>query len=89
MTIPPAIGTFAGQAAASVKCPKGEVRTGGGALVTAGNSHADRYPLGASIPQDGEGWWAFASNSDPSAPGKIQAYVICAKVASVTTLTTP
>ncbi|MFJ5834616.1 hypothetical protein [Streptomyces sp. NPDC093089] len=89
VTIPVASGGYPGRAAAVAECPAGETRTGGGAVVTAGNSYADRYQLGASIPIAGESWWAFATNSDTSNPGKLKAYAICAKVVKNPTLTTP
>lgn len=89
VTIPVASGGFPGRAVAVAQCPAGETRTGGGANVTAGNSYADRYHVGSSIPIGGEGWWAFATNSDPSNPGTLQAYAICAKVVNNPTLTTP
>ncbi|MEU6575493.1 hypothetical protein [Streptomyces sp. NPDC046805] len=89
VTIPAASGGFPGRAAAAAQCPAGETRTGGGAIVTAGNSYADRYQLGASAPIGGESWWAFATNSDPSSPGTLQVYALCAKVVSAPVLTTP
>ncbi|MCB5167012.1 hypothetical protein LG634_19485 [Streptomyces bambusae] len=89
VTIPVASGGYPGRAVAKAECPAGETRTGGGAMVVAGNSYADRYAVGASIPIAGEGWWAFATNSDPNDPGKLKAYAICAKVVRNPTLTTP
>ncbi|AJF66479.1 hypothetical protein [Streptomyces vietnamensis] len=89
VTIPVASGGYPGRAVAQAECPAGETRTGGGALVTAGNSYADRYAVGASVPVKGEGWWAFATNTDPNNPGKLKAYAICAKVVKNPTLVTP
>ncbi|MFJ6934753.1 hypothetical protein [Streptomyces sp. NPDC101132] len=89
VTLPPAAGGYPGRAVAVAECPAGETRTGGGAVVTAGNSYADRYHLTASAPISGERWWAFATNSDPSNAGTLKAYAICAKVVKNPTLTTP
>ncbi|MFF0478346.1 hypothetical protein [Streptomyces sp. NPDC004284] len=89
VTIPVAANGYPGRAVAQAQCPAGETRTGGGAMVVAGNSYADRYAVGASIPIAGEGWWAFATNTDPNNPGKLKAYAICAKVVKNPTLTTP
>ncbi|MEU1201245.1 hypothetical protein ABZ446_34205 [Streptomyces sp. NPDC005813] len=89
VTIPVASGGFPGRAAAMAQCPPGETRTGGGATVTAGNSHAERYLLHATQPLRGEAWWAFATNTDTTNPGKLRVFAICAKVVSTPTLTTP
>ncbi|MFE6054117.1 hypothetical protein ACFQ6N_25480 [Kitasatospora sp. NPDC056446] len=59
------------------------------AIVTAGNSHADRYALSASAPISGERWWAFATNTDTTDPGTLEVFAICAKVVRNPTLTTP
>ncbi|OIK25537.1 hypothetical protein VT52_021135 [Streptomyces malaysiense] len=82
-------GGYAGTAAASAKCPAGEVLTGGGAEVKAGNSFVQRYNLGASRPIGGETWWAYATNSDTSNPGTIQAFAVCAKVTNLDVVHTP
>ncbi|MEW1636860.1 hypothetical protein AB0469_22625 [Streptomyces sp. NPDC093801] len=89
VTLPVSSGGFPGRASAAVGCPAGETRTGGGAIVTAGNSHAERYALGASAPIAGERWWAFATNTDTTNPGTLEVYAICAKVVNNPTLTTP
>ncbi|MFG2882871.1 hypothetical protein ACGFYV_11305 [Streptomyces sp. NPDC048297] len=89
VTIPVASGGYPGRAAAVADCPTGETRTGGGAIVTAGNSHAERYLLHASAPISGERWWAFATNTDTANAGTLRAYAICAKVVNNPTLTTP
>lgn len=83
VTIPVASGGYAGRAAAAVKCPAGEVLTGGGADVTAGNSHAERYELHSSKPISGERWWGFATNTDTANPGTLTVYAICAEVIRV------
>lgn len=83
VSIPVGDGTHPGTAAALAACPDGEVLTGGGANVTAGNSHAERYELHSSRPISGERWWAFATNTDTVNPGSIRAYAICAKVIKV------
>ncbi|MFF7474266.1 hypothetical protein [Streptomyces sp. NPDC008092] len=82
-------GGYAGTAAASAKCPAGEVLTGGGAEVKAGNSFVQRYNLAASRPIGGETWWAYATNSDTSNPGTIQAFAVCAKVTNLDVVHTP
>ncbi|MGW2232319.1 hypothetical protein ACWCRG_43660, partial [Streptomyces formicae] len=80
--IPVLPGEFPGRAVATAECPAGEKALGGGANVTAGNSHAERYQLVSTLPlSDGTTWWAFALNSDENDPGTMQAYVNCAKVA--------
>ncbi|MFV5998914.1 hypothetical protein ACNPQM_43040 [Streptomyces sp. NPDC056231] len=89
VTIPVASGGFPGRAAVVAQCPAGETRTGGGASVIAGNSYADRYQIGSSVPISGESWWAFATNSDPSNPGTLQVFAICAKVVNNPVLATP
>lgn len=89
VTIPVASGGFAGTAAVTAQCPEGEFLTGGGATVTAGNSYAQHYNLPASQPLNGQAWWAFATNSDAGAPGKLRAYAICAKQTSVSVVQTP
>lgn len=83
VSIPVASGGYPGRAAAEAKCPKGEVLTGGGVNVTAGNSHAERYELHSTIPISGERWWGFATNTDTANPGTIQAYAICAEIIRV------
>ncbi|MFF3888422.1 hypothetical protein [Streptomyces sp. NPDC001914] len=87
--IPVSNSGYAGTAAAVAGCADGETRVGGGAVVTAGNSHAERYNLSASTPISGERWWAFATNTDTANPGTLQAYAICAKVVKTSVLTTP
>ena len=89
VTIPTASGGFPGTAAVVAQCGPGETRTGGGAIVTAGNSHSERYNLPASGPISGERWWAFATNTDTTDPGTLRAYAICGKVVNNPTLTTP
>ncbi|MFB7356101.1 hypothetical protein [Streptomyces gardneri] len=89
VTIPVSSGEYPGTAAAVAECPPGETRTGGGASVIAGNSHAERYLLHSTQPISGERWWAFASNTDKTNPGKLRVYAICARVVSTPTLTTP
>lgn len=83
VTIPVASAGYPGRAAAVAKCPKGEVLTGGGVDVTAGNSHAERYELHSTKPISGERWWGFATNTDTADPGTIQAYAICAEIIRV------
>ncbi|MFJ8143359.1 hypothetical protein [Streptomyces sp. NPDC096013] len=83
VTIPVASGGYPGRAAAQAVCPGGEVLTGGGVNVTAGNSHAERYELHSTKPAGGGRWWGFATNTDSADPGTIQAYAICAKVIRV------
>ncbi|MFJ6054441.1 hypothetical protein [Streptomyces sp. NPDC092307] len=87
--IPVASGGYPGRAAASVACPPGETRTGGGASVIAGNSNAERYLLHSTQPIAGEAWWAFATNTDTVNPGKLKVFAICARVVNTPTLTTP
>ncbi|MEU4085267.1 hypothetical protein [Streptomyces aureus] len=87
--IPVSSGGYPGTAAAVAGCADGETRVGGGAVVTAGNSHSDRYNLSSSVPISGERWWAFATNTDTANPGTLQAYAICAKVVKTSVLTTP
>ncbi|MFB7210910.1 hypothetical protein [Streptomyces sp. NPDC056255] len=83
-------GGFAGDAAASASCPEGEVLTGGGAEVKAGNSYVHRYNLGASRPlADGKTWWAYGTNTDTNNPGTLQAFAICAKVTEINVVHTP
>ncbi|MCX5395276.1 hypothetical protein [Streptomyces sp. NBC_00094] len=89
VTIPVASGGYPGRASAMASCPPGETRTGGGASVIAGNSHADRYLLHSTQPISGEAWWAFASNTDTTNPGTLKVYAICARVVSTPALTTP
>ncbi|MFE6856047.1 hypothetical protein ACFVDH_35290 [Streptomyces sp. NPDC057674] len=89
VTIPVASGGYPGRAAAQAVCPPGETRTGGGASVIAGNSHAERYLLHSTQPISGEAWWAFASNTDTTNPGKLKVFAICARVVNTPTLTTP
>ncbi|MEU3317364.1 hypothetical protein ABZ743_32465 [Streptomyces sp. NPDC006662] len=89
VTIPVASGEYPGTAAVVAACPPGETRTGGGASVVAGNSHAERYLLHSTQPISGERWWAFATNTDKTNTGKLRVYAICAKVVSTPTLTTP
>ncbi|MFJ3993249.1 hypothetical protein ACIPWY_32025 [Streptomyces sp. NPDC090032] len=89
VTIPPATGSFAGNAAATATCPAGETLTGGGANVTAGNSYTQNYQLASSLPNGNQQWWAYATNMDPNAPGKLRAYAICAKVSNVDVVTAP
>ncbi|MFB6878513.1 hypothetical protein [Streptomyces sp. NPDC056323] len=83
VSIPVGNGTYPGTAAAVAACPSGEVLTGGGANVAAGNSHSERYELHSSQPISGQRWWAFGANTDTVNPGTIQAYAICAKVIKV------
>lgn len=83
VSIPVASGGYPGRAAAVAECPKGEVLTGGGVNVTAGNSHAERYVLHSTVPISGERWWGFGTNTDTTNPGTIQAYALCAKVIRV------
>ncbi|MEU6660621.1 hypothetical protein [Streptomyces sp. NPDC046821] len=87
--IPVSTSGYGGNAAAVAGCDEGETRVGGGAIVTAGNSHTERYNLSASAPISGERWWAFATNTDTANPGTLQAYAICAKVVKTPVLTTP
>jgi hypothetical protein len=87
--IPVASGGYGGNAAAVAGCADGETRVGGGAFVTAGNSHTERYNLTSSGPISGERWWAYATNTDTANPGTLQAYAICAKVVKSTVLSTP
>ncbi|MGX1541954.1 hypothetical protein [Streptomyces adustus] len=69
--IPVSTGGYAGTAAAVAGCADGETRVGGGAVVTAGNSHSERYNLSSSVPISGERWWAFATDTRNGArPGK-------------------
>jgi hypothetical protein len=89
VTIPPATGSFAGNAAATASCPAGETLTGGGANVTSGNSYTQNYKLVSSFPNGNQQWWAYATNMDPNTPGKLRAYAICAKVTSVDVVTAP
>lgn len=89
VTIPVASGGYPGRASAVAQCPPGETRTGGGASVIAGNSHADHYLLHSTQPISGERWWAFASNTDTTNTGTLKVYAICAKVVSTPVLTTP
>ncbi|MFF9360124.1 hypothetical protein [Streptomyces griseoluteus] len=90
VTLPVSPGNgYAGDAAASATCPAGEVLTGGGAEVKAGNSYVQRYNLAASRPIGNETWWAYATNSDPNNPGTLQAFAICAKVTNVDVIHTP
>ncbi|MEU2230236.1 hypothetical protein [Streptomyces vietnamensis] len=84
VTLPVSPGNgYAGDAAAQAKCPAGQVLTGGGAEVKAGNSYVQRYNLAASRPVGQETWWAYATNSDPNNPGTLQAFAVCAKVTKV------
>ncbi|WP_042422427.1 hypothetical protein [Streptacidiphilus anmyonensis] len=80
---------YAGDAAASAKCPAGEVLTGGGAEVKAGNSYVARYNLSASRPIGNETWWAYGTNTDPTDAGTIQAFAVCAKVTNLDVVHTP
>ncbi|MFI9788853.1 hypothetical protein ACIHEI_35890 [Kitasatospora sp. NPDC051984] len=90
VTLPPSPGGgYAGEAAAQAKCPAGEVLTGGGAEVKAGNAYVQRYNLAASRPLGNETWWAYATNSDPTSPGTLQAFAVCAKVTNVNVVQTP
>ncbi|WP_086829924.1 hypothetical protein [Streptomyces sp. NRRL B-24572] len=89
VTIPVASGGYPGRAAAAAECPAGETRTGGGASVIAGNSHAERYLLHSTQPISGERWWAFATNTDTTNPGTLKVYAICAKVVNTPVLTAP
>jgi hypothetical protein len=89
VSIPAAQGTFAGSAATAVSCPAGQVLTGGGANVTAGNSNLKNYNLVSSIPINGTTWWAFGTNNDPTAAGKITAYAVCAQLTDLTAVTAP
>lgn len=90
VTLPASPGNgYAGDAAASAKCPAGQVLTGGGAEVKAGNSYVQRYNLAASRPVGSETWWAYATNSDPNNPGTLQAFAICAKTTNLDVLHTP
>ncbi|MFJ6831814.1 hypothetical protein [Streptomyces sp. NPDC091209] len=89
VTIPPATGSFAGNAAATASCPAGETLTGGGANVTSGNAYTQNYKLVSSFPNGNQQWWAYATNMDPNTPGKLRAYAICAKVANVDVVTAP
>ncbi|MEU8773577.1 hypothetical protein [Streptomyces sp. NPDC048606] len=89
VTIPAASGGYPGRAAASASCPAGETRTGGGASVIAGNSHAERYLLHSTQPINGEAWWAFATNTDTTNAGTLKVFAICAKVVNTPILTTP
>ncbi|MFJ7495835.1 hypothetical protein ACIQZB_32550 [Streptomyces sp. NPDC097727] len=90
VTLPASPGNgYAGDAAASATCPAGEVLTGGGAEVKAGNSYVQRYNLAASMPNGGETWWAYATNSDTNNPGTLQAFAVCAKVTNLDVVHTP
>ncbi|MFB7451350.1 hypothetical protein [Streptomyces sp. NPDC056194] len=89
VSIPVASGGYPGRAAAAAECPAGETRTGGGATVIAGNSHAERYLLHSTQPISGERWWAFATNTDTSNPGTLKVFAICAKVVNTPTLAAP
>lgn len=87
--IPPATGGYAGAAAAVAQCPAGQFLTGGGANVTAGTSYVQRYNLAASLPISGQRWWAYATNTDPTIPGTLTAYAICATATSINVVQTP
>lgn len=90
VTLPASPGNgYAGTAAASATCPAGEVLTGGGAEVKAGNSYVQRYNLAASRPIGNETWWAYATNIDPNNPGTVQAFAVCARVTNVDVVHTP
>jgi len=89
VSVPPASGSFAGSAVATAACPEGQVLTGGGANVRAGNSYLQNYQLVSSIPIGGQRWWAFATNMDSGTPGTVTAYAICAKVTDVSAVTAP
>ncbi|GGN15666.1 hypothetical protein [Streptomyces fuscichromogenes] len=90
VTIPVSPGNgYAGAQAASATCPAGQVLTGGGAEVKAGNSYVQRYNLAASRPIGNETWWAYGTNSDTNNPGSLQAFAICAKVTNLDVVHTP
>ncbi|MFI7006431.1 hypothetical protein [Streptomyces sp. NPDC050145] len=57
--------------------------------MTSGNSYTQRYQLASSKPIGGETWWAFATNEDPTTPGKLRAYAVCAKVSDISVVQTP
>ncbi|MEU8529757.1 hypothetical protein AB0C77_29865 [Streptomyces sp. NPDC048629] len=80
---------YAGNASASATCPAGQVLTGGGAEVKAGNSYVQRYNLSVSRPLGSETWWAYATNSDTKDAGTLQAFAICAKRTNLDVIHTP
>jgi hypothetical protein len=71
-------GVYPGRAALDAACPKGQVLTGGGAFVRAGDSHTNLVSLDSSYPRNAKTWWAHGTNMSRSA-GDIEAYAICAR----------
>ncbi|MFF4012545.1 hypothetical protein [Streptomyces sp. NPDC001717] len=90
VTIPVSPGNgYAGAVGVTATCPAGQVLTGGGAEVKAGNSYVHRYNLSVSRPNGAESWWAYATNSDTTNPGTLQAFAICAKTTNLDVVHTP
>ncbi|MFJ5718468.1 hypothetical protein [Streptomyces sp. NPDC093149] len=90
VTIPVSPGNgYAGAEATTAKCPAGQILTGGGAEVKAGNSYVQRYNLAASRPIGSETWWAYATNTDTNNPGTLQAFAVCAQTTNLDVVHTP